>query len=173
MSYHHSVDPRVITGLTYEQLGLRPKFLFWLTTKSWVTTRMPVKATWVSTRMAFVSCLIYARTCHAWNGYSTGHVDVSYTCYLMEAFMLQRDGLALGMCAQWGLFSNRRWQFFCCARHDGEHISDITCSSLRALTVFALFCRHDHANSSYQSINTYQVTEKGYDPSCGPAAGPL
>jgi hypothetical protein len=35
----HTVDPRVTTGLTYDQLGLRPKFLFWLTTKCRVTTR--------------------------------------------------------------------------------------------------------------------------------------
>jgi hypothetical protein len=34
----NTVDPRVTTGLTYDQLGLRPKFLFWLTTKSRVTT---------------------------------------------------------------------------------------------------------------------------------------
>jgi hypothetical protein len=33
------VDPRVTTGLTYDQLRLRLKFLFWLTTKSRVTTR--------------------------------------------------------------------------------------------------------------------------------------
>jgi hypothetical protein len=49
-------------------------------------------------------------------------------------------------------------------RQLGEHISDITCSSLQALAVFALFCRRDHANSSYQSmysINIYRVTEKG------------
>jgi hypothetical protein len=46
----------------------------------------------------------------------------------------------------------------------GEHISDLTCSSLRALAAFALFCRRDHANSSYHSmysINKYRVTEKG------------
>jgi hypothetical protein len=36
----YTVDPRVTTGLTYEQLGLRPKFKFWLTTKFWVMTRM-------------------------------------------------------------------------------------------------------------------------------------
>jgi hypothetical protein len=45
----------------------------------------------------------------------------------------------------------------------GEHISYITCSSLRALAVFALFCMRDHANSSYQSmysINKYRVAEK-------------
>jgi hypothetical protein len=47
--------PRVTTGLTYEQLGLRPNCSFDLRPKSWVTTRMPVKATWVTTRMAFVS----------------------------------------------------------------------------------------------------------------------
>jgi hypothetical protein len=49
-------------------------------------------------------------------------------------------------------------------RQNGEHISDMTCSSLRALSVFALLCRCDYANSSYQSmysINKYQVTEKG------------
>jgi hypothetical protein len=49
-------------------------------------------------------------------------------------------------------------------RQRGEHISDITCSSLRALAVFALFSRRDNANSSYQnmySINKYIVTEKG------------
>jgi hypothetical protein len=49
-------------------------------------------------------------------------------------------------------------------RQRGGHISDITCSSLRALVVFAMFCRRDHANSSYQSmysINKYRVTEKG------------
>jgi hypothetical protein len=49
-------------------------------------------------------------------------------------------------------------------RQRGEHISDITCSSLQALAVFALFCRRDHANSSYESmynINKYRVTEKG------------
>jgi hypothetical protein len=49
-------------------------------------------------------------------------------------------------------------------RQCGEHISGTMCSSLRALAVFALFCRHDHANSSYQSmynINKYRVTEKG------------
>jgi hypothetical protein len=38
-----TVDPRVMTGLTYNQLALRPKFYFWLMTKSWVTTRMPIK----------------------------------------------------------------------------------------------------------------------------------
>jgi hypothetical protein len=46
----------------------------------------------------------------------------------------------------------------------GEHISGITCSSLRALAVFALFCRRDNANSAYQSmysVNKYRVTEKG------------
>jgi hypothetical protein len=48
-------NPLVTTGLTYEQLGLRPKSPFWFTTKSWVTTHMPVKATWVTTRKAFVS----------------------------------------------------------------------------------------------------------------------
>jgi hypothetical protein len=45
-----------------------------------------------------------------------------------------------------------------------EHISGITCSSLWALAVFALLCRRDHANSSYQSMcstNKYRVTEKG------------
>jgi hypothetical protein len=50
-------------------------------------------------------------------------------------------------------------------RKRDEHISDITCTSLRALSVFALFCRRDHINSSYQSmysINKYRVTEKGY-----------
>jgi hypothetical protein len=49
-------------------------------------------------------------------------------------------------------------------RQCSEHISGITCSSLQALAVFALFCRRDHANSSYQSmysINKYRVTEKG------------
>jgi hypothetical protein len=49
-------------------------------------------------------------------------------------------------------------------RQRGEHISDITCSSLRELAGFALFCRRNHANSSYQSmysINKYRVTEKG------------
>jgi hypothetical protein len=49
-------------------------------------------------------------------------------------------------------------------RQRGEHISYITCSSLRTLAVFALFCRRDHANFSYQSmysINKYRVTEKG------------
>jgi hypothetical protein len=49
-------------------------------------------------------------------------------------------------------------------RQLGEHISDITCNSLRALAVFSLFCRRDHANSSYKnmySINKYRVTEKG------------
>jgi hypothetical protein len=49
-------------------------------------------------------------------------------------------------------------------RQRGQHISGITCSSVRALAVFALFCRRDHANSSYQSmysINKYRVTEKG------------
>jgi hypothetical protein len=35
----YTVNPPVTTGLTYDQLGLRPKFLFWLTTKSRVTTR--------------------------------------------------------------------------------------------------------------------------------------
>jgi hypothetical protein len=52
--YQYTVDTRVTTGLTYEQLGLRPKsFSFDLRPKSWVTTRMPIKATWVTTRMAF------------------------------------------------------------------------------------------------------------------------
>jgi hypothetical protein len=49
-------------------------------------------------------------------------------------------------------------------RQRGEHISDLTCSSLRALAVFALFCRREHANSSYQSmygVNKYGVTENG------------
>jgi hypothetical protein len=138
------VDPRVMTGLTYEQLGLRPKFLFWLTTKSWVTTCMPVKATWVTTRMAFVSCLIYARTCHVQNGYSTGHVDVLYTCYLMEAFMLQWDGLVPGMCAQRGPFSNRPWWFFCRAHYDGASVAStyliscaVHCKCSRCLLCFA------------------------------------
>jgi hypothetical protein len=50
-------------------------------------------------------------------------------------------------------------------RQRGEHIFDIKRSSLRALAVFALFCRRDHGNSSYQSmysINKYRVTEKGW-----------
>jgi hypothetical protein len=49
-------------------------------------------------------------------------------------------------------------------RQRDDRISGITCSSLRTLAVFALFCRRDHANSSYQStysINKYRVTEKG------------
>jgi hypothetical protein len=49
-------------------------------------------------------------------------------------------------------------------RQLGEHISDITCSSMRAFAVFALFCRRDHANSSYHSmysINKYRVAQKG------------
>jgi hypothetical protein len=72
-----TLDPRVTTGLTYEKLGLRPKFF--VSTYDQVSSYNP-------------------RQC-------------------------QRD----------------------------EHISDITCSLLRALAVFALFCRRDHANSSYQS----------------------
>jgi hypothetical protein len=43
-------------------------------------------------------------------------------------------------------------------RQRGEHISDITCSSLRALAVFALFCRRDHANSSYQVCIEKQIS---------------
>jgi hypothetical protein len=44
-----TVGPRVTTGLTYDQLGLRPKFLFWLTTKSRVTTRASASASVAST----------------------------------------------------------------------------------------------------------------------------
>jgi hypothetical protein len=96
--------------------------------------------------------LIYARTCRVRNGYSTGHFDASYTCYLMEAFMLQWDGFAPGMCAQRDPFSNRRWRYFCRARHGGATkssptyhvqtgvISRANCSLLRALVVFVLFC---------------------------------
>jgi hypothetical protein len=88
--------------------------------------------------------LIYARTCRVRNGYSTGHVDVSYTCYLMKAFMLQRDGLAPGMCAQRGPFSKRRWRFFCRARHHGASVAStylisrpVRCKRSRCLLSFA------------------------------------
>jgi hypothetical protein len=174
--FRGTVDPRVTTGLTYKQLGLRPKFLFWLTTKCWVTDRMPSKATWVATRMAFVSCLIYARTCRLRNGYSTGHVDVSYTCYLMEAFMLQRDGLSPGMCAQRGPSSNRRWRFFCRARHDGVSLAStflisraVHCERSRCLLCFA----GATMPIPLIKVKTYRVTDKGSDPLCRPAAGPL
>ena len=52
--------------------------------------------------------LIYVRTCRVRNGYRTGHVDVSGTHTPIDAFMLERDGLATGKCAQRGPSSNRR-----------------------------------------------------------------
>ena len=51
---------------------------------------------------------IYVRMCRVRNGYGTGHADVPCMYFLRDAFMLQRDGLAPGMCAQRGPFSNRR-----------------------------------------------------------------
>jgi hypothetical protein len=87
----YTVDPRVTTGLTSDQLGLRPTFFFFFTYDQ-ISSDDPRQ------------------------------------------------------------------------RQRGEHISDITCSSLRALAVFALFCMRGHANSSYQSMYSiikYRVTEKG------------
>jgi hypothetical protein len=47
-------------------LGYNKNFSFDLRPKSWVTTRMPVKATWVTTRMAFVSFSLSPDTCVLW-----------------------------------------------------------------------------------------------------------
>ena len=51
---------------------------------------------------------IYVRTCRVRNGYRTVHADVSCMYFLIAAFLLQRDGLAPGKCAQRDPFSNRR-----------------------------------------------------------------
>jgi hypothetical protein len=76
-------------------------------------------------------------------------LDIRPTCVTTKIFVLTYDQISR--------YDPRQ-------RQRGEHISDITCSSLLALAVFALFCRRDHANSSYQSmysINKYRVTGKG------------
>jgi len=59
--------------------------------------------------------MIYVRTCRARNGYRTGHADVS--CFLIEAFMLQRDGPAPGACSQRGPLRTVADDSFPCARH--------------------------------------------------------
>jgi hypothetical protein len=40
---------------------------------------------------------IYVRTRRVRNGYRTGHADVSCNYFLIDAFMLQRDGHALSV----------------------------------------------------------------------------
>ena len=51
---------------------------------------------------------IYVRTCRVRNAYRKGHADVLCNYFLIDAFMLQGDGLVPGTCAQRGPLRNRR-----------------------------------------------------------------
>ena len=51
---------------------------------------------------------IYVRTRRVRNGYRTGQADVLCNYFLIDAFMLQRDGPAPGAWAQRGPLRNRR-----------------------------------------------------------------
>jgi hypothetical protein len=122
--------------------------------------------------------LIYDRTCRVRNGYSTGHVDVCYMCYLMEVFMLKRDGLAPGICAQRGRLVIVPDDSFAVVAtmapawraHIWYHVQ-FTASARGVCCV--LQARPCQFLLSKYSINKYLVTEEGCDPSCRPAAGPL
>jgi hypothetical protein len=87
--------------------------------------------------------------------------------YLIEAFMLQWDGLAPGTAlngARSLTVAGDSFAVLATLTPSPSNITEITCSSLRALAVFVLFCRRDYASSFYQCINKYLVTEKGCVP---------
>ena len=115
------------------------------------------------------------------NGYRTGHTDVSCMYFLIDAFMLQRDGVAPGTCAQRGLFSNRRRQLFSLARHVdapqitfSEALQTPTNSSTELPTVHTLdkhSARPCHfLLSKHKQVLSYR---QSMNPSCLPTAGLL
>jgi len=101
--------------------------------------------------------------------------------FLIDAFMLQRDGLAPGTCAQRCSFSNRRRPFFSRARHvdapqitSSEALQTPTNSSTELPTVHTLD-KHSTRPCHFLLSKHKQVLSyiKSMYPSCPPAAGPL
>ena len=127
------------------------------------------------------------------NGYRTGHADVSCMYFLIDAFCYSGTGLGRGRALNGARSVTIADDSFTRSRH--VDASQITCSSLRALVVFVLFCiaLQTPTNSSTELPTVHTLDKhsartchfllskhkqelsyrKSMYPSCPPAAGPL